>query len=109
MRYKKVNYFLDPGNKCHTLKMSQIPNKCVMHTYTNSFVSKQINKADKWGTQTLNFFKRIRDFPDFMFSFVNALTQKSHKSILIKSKSKKYCLQNEYFSYEAKTFVSSAK
>lgn len=30
-----------------------------------------------------------------MFSFVNCLTQKSHKSILIKSKSKKYCLQND--------------
>lgn len=44
-----------------------------------------------------------------MFSFVYFLIYKSHKPILIKSKSKKYCLRNGHLSYETKTFVSGAK
>lgn len=60
-------------------------------------------------TDTFFFFNKIIDFPGFMFSFVNFLIYKSHKPILIKSKSKKYCLRNRYLGYETKTSVSGAK
>ena len=29
---KITMFFLDPGGNCHTLKMSKIPNKCVLQT-----------------------------------------------------------------------------
>lgn len=49
------------------------------------------------------------DAPGCISSYINFPILKSHKSILIQFKSKKYCAQKSYLSYETGTFVLGAK